>query len=269
MDKDIGDYAMIGDCETAGLVRRDGSIEWLCWPRFDSAACFSALLGDERHGFWRISPCEAATATRAYLGEVETTALSRVGRRVGAAALVAPEPLPGAVPAGAGEGLAGSVGLAQPDADHLGARGGHVLAHVVGADGQLAVAAIDQHRQPDRGRPALVDQRVHRRAHGAAGVEHVVDDDHRRLLEREGQVSALDLWRLAGKRPIDNEALLDAFLARLEPRYEALLAGKFDAAGWTGTQITTNPVNAGRSALRSIIARLQGCTKRYMSRMSR
>jgi GH15 family glucan-1,4-alpha-glucosidase len=52
----IEDYALIGDCETAALVSRTGSIDWLCWPRFDSSACFAALLGDRNHGRWLIAP---------------------------------------------------------------------------------------------------------------------------------------------------------------------------------------------------------------------
>ena len=52
----IEDYSLIGDCETAALVSKEGSIDWLCWPRFDSGACFAALLGDAHNGRWRIAP---------------------------------------------------------------------------------------------------------------------------------------------------------------------------------------------------------------------
>ena len=63
----IEDYALIGDCQTAALVGRDGSIDWLCWPRFDSDACFAALLGTEEHGHWRIAPRDPeARVTRRY-----------------------------------------------------------------------------------------------------------------------------------------------------------------------------------------------------------
>jgi GH15 family glucan-1,4-alpha-glucosidase len=57
----IEDYALIGDCETAALVARDGSIDWLCWPRFDGGACFAALLGSPEHGRWQIAPMDPKT----------------------------------------------------------------------------------------------------------------------------------------------------------------------------------------------------------------
>jgi GH15 family glucan-1,4-alpha-glucosidase len=60
----IEDYALIGDCQTAGLVGKDGSIDWLCLPRFDSDSCFAALLGTADHGRWQIAPTLPVTATK-------------------------------------------------------------------------------------------------------------------------------------------------------------------------------------------------------------
>src|SRR4051794_9227457 len=62
----IEDYAIIGNCETIALVCRNGSIDWLCWPRFESPACFAALLGDERNGRWLIAPQSEARVRRRY-----------------------------------------------------------------------------------------------------------------------------------------------------------------------------------------------------------
>jgi GH15 family glucan-1,4-alpha-glucosidase len=66
----IEDYALIGDCETAALVGRNGSIDWLCWPAFDSDACFAAILGTHKNGRWLIAPSGDVTRiSRRYLGD--------------------------------------------------------------------------------------------------------------------------------------------------------------------------------------------------------
>jgi GH15 family glucan-1,4-alpha-glucosidase len=72
----IEDYALIGDLQTAALVERRGSIDWLCFPRFDSAACFAALLGTTENGRWLLAPAEGGTSSRRYLEDtmvLETT----------------------------------------------------------------------------------------------------------------------------------------------------------------------------------------------------
>ena len=79
----IGDYAMIGDCRSAALVDRGGSIDWLCWPRFDSSACFAALLGEAKNGRWRIAPRTALRRIeRRYRGDsliLETLFVTKTG----------------------------------------------------------------------------------------------------------------------------------------------------------------------------------------------
>ena len=64
MPSKIEDYALIGDLQTAALVGRDGSIDWLCVPHFDSPACFAALLGTPEHGRWQIAPMADVRAIR-------------------------------------------------------------------------------------------------------------------------------------------------------------------------------------------------------------
>jgi GH15 family glucan-1,4-alpha-glucosidase len=89
MSKRIEDYALIGDRRSAALVARDGSIDWLCWPHFDSDACFAALLGDTQNGCWRLAPVEGDSGdmpqrtTRRYRDDtliLETTHETASGR---------------------------------------------------------------------------------------------------------------------------------------------------------------------------------------------
>jgi GH15 family glucan-1,4-alpha-glucosidase len=67
MNSPIENYALIGDCQTAALVNRHGSIDWLCWPHFASPACFAALLGTEENGHWSIAPNGPASSSYRYL----------------------------------------------------------------------------------------------------------------------------------------------------------------------------------------------------------
>jgi len=82
-DRSIGDYAIIGDCRSAALVERGGSIDWLCWPRFDSGACFAALLGEPKNGRWRIAPkAHPRRIERRYRGDsliLETLFVTKTG----------------------------------------------------------------------------------------------------------------------------------------------------------------------------------------------
>ncbi|HEY2374220.1 MAG TPA: glycoside hydrolase family 15 protein [Gaiellaceae bacterium] len=76
MSPKVEDYALIGDLQTAALVERHGSIDWLCFPRFDSGACFASLLGGPEHGRWLLAPADGGKPSRRYLHDtlvLETT----------------------------------------------------------------------------------------------------------------------------------------------------------------------------------------------------
>jgi GH15 family glucan-1,4-alpha-glucosidase len=84
----IEDYAMIGDCATAALVGRDGSIDWLCLPRFDSDACFASLLGEPDHGRWLIAPCDPNTRSERQYRDASLVLATRFRTQEGEVELV-------------------------------------------------------------------------------------------------------------------------------------------------------------------------------------
>src|SRR5438132_5129021 len=65
----IADHAIVGDCRSAALISRDGSVDWLCWPQFDSASLFAAILDEDRGGRFAIAPTGPFRSERGYLGE--------------------------------------------------------------------------------------------------------------------------------------------------------------------------------------------------------
>ncbi|HWX46548.1 MAG TPA: glycoside hydrolase family 15 protein [Roseomonas sp.] len=94
----IEDYALIGDTETAALVGRDGSVDWLCWPRFDSGACFAALLGTPEHGRWQLAPAHPAPRVRRFYHDGTLVLETRFETPEGEVALVDHMPVRGETP---------------------------------------------------------------------------------------------------------------------------------------------------------------------------
>src|SRR5579871_4492505 len=79
----IGDYGIIGDCRSAALISKHGSIDWLCWPWFDSGSIFAAILDLEKGGFWRIAPAGDFSSKRHYIPDtnvIETEFQTASGR---------------------------------------------------------------------------------------------------------------------------------------------------------------------------------------------
>jgi GH15 family glucan-1,4-alpha-glucosidase len=84
----IEDYAVVGDCETAALIGRNGSVDWICWPRFDSDACFAALLGDPRNGRWLIAPASPSKSVARRYREDTLVLETRFETETGAATVI-------------------------------------------------------------------------------------------------------------------------------------------------------------------------------------
>ena len=106
--------------------------------------------------------------------------------------------------------------------DELLARGGHVLAHVIGPDRQLAVTPVDEHGEADRRRPPVIHERIHGGADRASREEHVVDDDHGPAGEVEGQVRALHHWLAGDQREV---VAVEGDVERADRRTLALMRG--------------------------------------------
>src|SRR5258706_13516294 len=112
MSVPIEDYALIGDTRTVALIGRNGSIDWLCLPRFEDGACFASLLGDARNGRWIIAPTSEARSTRRYRDHsliLETEFATRDGKVRVVDCMPANEDVPNLVRIV--EGLEGSVTL--------------------------------------------------------------------------------------------------------------------------------------------------------------
>ncbi|HEX4051852.1 MAG TPA: glycoside hydrolase family 15 protein [Steroidobacteraceae bacterium] len=88
MSAPLEDYALLGDCETAALVSRGGSLDWLCWPRFDSPACFASLLGGVQNGRWLIAPCAETVRRRRRYREDTLILETELETDAGAATLI-------------------------------------------------------------------------------------------------------------------------------------------------------------------------------------
>lgn len=139
----IRDYAVIGDCRTAALISGNGSIDWLCWPRFDSPACFNRLLDWERGGYCAVSPAGPFTARRAYDGNTPVLVTEFLAER-GRARLTDLMPV-----------------VSEADAGRCLTPFRHLLRRAECLDGTMDVTVVVR-MKPEAGRPAaLFEPRPH------------------------------------------------------------------------------------------------------------